>query len=308
MLDTHTLVAQDYPFPPVPQGSADAELYRHCVIAENFAGRFAGCTMYMEVLSDEQLARVHRAGPNLPNLAQPLPVPPSLVDDPVMALGSEFTCGKLAEECAEIPISFSIHASWTVPRAPPEGWVQLPSVLSSKLDHYSMVKPSAGRAVGATDRASLMVTATGGVALRRSDWGWDNLFAVGGVQTLLTVASDTADVAAEPGFLSDLLYLLAEVLGRHPAHREAFLQLYGFHIVASLLKRKALASAGQALATRTVDACMAVMEACGGEHAEHLFWSGVQGLLMDWDLWGRSAPETQMYTMQVSQGVHSVTG
>lgn len=80
--------------------------------------------------------------------------------------------------------------------------------------------------------------------------------------------------------------------------REAFLQAYGFHVLACLLRKKSDATSAQCLTTKAVDTSLAVLEACGSERAGQLFWAGVQGLLLDWDLWSRAPPETQVHLLQ----------
>ncbi len=245
-------------------------------------------------------------------------MPANTVDDAITPLGSELCQGPLAETAAQAPLAFALHAQWmtAVPASDGgqcEGRLHLPPAGSARLTHWTLVPPTYTRALasgtGGTDQrtAAGAVASVGSVRLQRGDWAWDALLPLGGVTALLVVMTSSQ---APPEPL--LLALLAELLARHPFHREAFLQAYGFHVVAALLKPQpqhpllddkgstaaALLKPPQApvvLDTATADACLALLAACGGaEHGAQLFWAGVQGLLLDWDLWGRAPFDVQV--------------
>jgi hypothetical protein len=147
------------------------------------------------------------------------------------------------------------------------------------------------------------VGSVGSVTLRRGDWGWDGLLPLGGVTALLAVMTDavatSSSSSASSQIVPELLALLAELLARHPFHREAFLQAYGFHVVAALLKQWQ-----HPLDKISVDACLRLLAACGGaEFGAQLFWAGVQGLLLDWDLWGRAPFDVQVRTQLITHSI-----
>lgn len=235
-------------------------------------------------------------GPNLPHLSAPVPVPANAMEDAITPLGSELCLGPLAETAAQAPLAFALHAQWMASDdGCCEGRLQLPPAGSAKLTHWTLVPATHARAVaiagsGADQRAAAgAVGSVGGVRLRRGDWGWDGLLPVGGVTAVLAVMTDAvaSSSSSSKDVCIELLALVAELLKQHPFHREAFLQTYGFHVVAALLKQLHDHSNEGELDTATVDACLSLVNACGGaEHGEQLWWAGVQGLLLDWGLWG----------------------
>lgn len=206
-----------------------------------------------------------------------------------------------------------------------EGRLYLPPPASARLTHWTLVPPTpAARAVvaasgGGAERGAIgWVGGVGRVAVRRGDWAWEALLPLGGVTAVLAVLTDAVVASSSTSSSSSaeavhaLLALLAALLARHPFHREAFLQAYGFHVVAGLLKKQQQQQEGQEeeggpssssslllAADRhhkaTADACLRLLHACGGaEHGAQLFWAGVQGLMLDWGLWGRAPFDVQV--------------
>ncbi|GAB5037522.1 Hypothetical protein NocV09_08400150 [Nannochloropsis oceanica] len=292
-----------YPSPPSSLPPSDAEAWRQGLIMDGFeGGAFAGLSLYADVLSDDLLGLLYRGGPNLPYLACPSPIPPTgaIVEDAIRPLGSEHYKGPLAEAAALVPLAFSFHATLasftpSAPSPPPpastpsslppswEGWLHIPPPGSSRADYWSFIPPLNARAIGGGGGGAGAVGGMGRVRLKQGEWGWAALFPLGGVASLMAVATEGGKEGGREG-LTAWCFLMAGLLRRHPAHREAFLHVYGFHVVASLWRRgrKVGREGGKEGA---VEGCLALVEACGGARGGELLWAGVQGLGMAWEVW-----------------------
>ena len=314
-IDGEVKMENDLPYPFM---SFQSILNSQWKLGQHFNGKVSSLAFYGELVQIPQLRLLSNLGPYHPSLLHgAVSVPQSSFDTGHHILGTVISKGKIALKACKANLIFYVtpkhgHTKSNVPQCI-IGNVFVDHIETKPLPHnfdtLSFMHPScsgSSEAVTSNGDVESLLNVGGCTVIMHLFWGYCTA-------NRNNSSYDTSSIANICGALS----LLSSLIASSTIAKEQFIQLHGFHViglclgnfVSKLIKSVRSEPEEEVMDMKIIDSCVELtinlkLDLLSGDGIS----SALQGLLLDFRIWGEASIHTKLYLLHRICGLMPLSG